>query len=101
MTPATMVSASRRRPGCREVPLADALDDHGHALATAHAHRLETDGRIEGLQVVDERRHDAGTGHPEGMAEGDGAAVGVELVLDVDSQLVAHGEHLGGERLVE
>src|SRR5207237_1860372 len=74
-TPSASVRTSRRRPASRSV---QSLDDHGHALAAADAHRLETDRLVEGLEVVDERRHDAGAGHAEGGAEGDGAAVRVE-----------------------
>src|SRR5690606_12662837 len=48
---------------------AQALDQHGHALAAADAQRLEPDGLVEGLQVVEQRRHDAGAGHAERVAE--------------------------------
>src|SRR5438270_2556515 len=98
-TPRASVRTSRGRPACSW--LADALDDHGHALTAADAHGFETHGLVERLQVVDQRRHDAGAGHAEGVPEGDGAAVGIELVVDADAELVAHGQHLGGERLVE
>src|SRR5919107_4530263 len=64
------------------------LHEHGHALAAADAHRLEADGLVERLQVVQQRGHDAGAGLPERVTEGDGPAVGVELRLDVDAELV-------------
>src|SRR3954447_15827911 len=57
--------------------LAQALDDHRLALAARDAHGLETDRAVEGVQVVEQRGHDANAGHPERMAEGDRAAVRV------------------------
>src|SRR3954453_23549793 len=45
----------------QEADLGEALDDHGHALAAADAHRLEPVGLVERLQVVDEGGHDGGT----------------------------------------
>src|SRR5207248_5433417 len=77
------------------------LDDHGHALAAADAHGLETDGLVQRLQVVDEGGHDAGPGLAERVAQRDGAAVRVELAVDVDADLVAHRQHLSRERLVQ
>src|SRR5437764_14223532 len=62
-TPRATVRTSRRRLGSRS--LADALDDHGHALTAADAHGLETDVLVERLQVVDEGGHDPGAGHAE------------------------------------
>ena len=47
-----------------------------------------------------QRGHDAGAGHAERVAEGDGAAVDVELVPR-DAELVADGHDLRGERLVD
>src|SRR5437764_1294297 len=67
-TPRATVRTSRRRLGSRS--LADALDDHGHALTAADAHGLETDVLVERLQVVDEGGHDPGAGHAERVAEG-------------------------------
>src|SRR5207248_2704803 len=98
-TPRAIVRTSRRRLGSSS--LADAFDDHGHALTAADAHGLESDVLVERLEVVDERRHDAGAGHTERVAQGDSAAVGVELVVDADAELVADREHLGREGLVE
>ena len=55
-------------PDCRRgrAPLAEALDDHGHALTAADAHRLEAEGLVLVLEGVDQRGHDAGAGHAEG-----------------------------------
>ena len=87
--------------GCRSaVSLGEALDDHRHALAATDAHRLEADGAAGVLEAVEQRGHDAGAGHAERVAEGDGAAVDVQLVV-ADAELAGGGHHLGGERLVD
>src|SRR5437764_1211726 len=81
---------------------AEALDHHGHALAAADAHRLEPELLVVVLQRVDERRRDPRTGHAEGVADGDGAAVDIELVAEwVDADLARRRDDLGGERLVD
>ncbi len=59
---------------------AEAFDDHRQALAAADAHRLEPVAAVGGLQTVDEGGHDPGAGLAERVAEGDGAAVHVELI---------------------
>ena len=51
-------------------------------------------------QLADEGGGEAGAGAAEGVAEGDRAAVDVELLL-VDAELAGAGEDLGGEGLVE
>ena len=43
---------------------------------------------------------DAGAGHAEGVADGDGAAVDVQAV-HVDAEVAVRGDHLGGEGLVD
>ena len=53
-------------------------------------------------QVVEQRVHDPRAGHPVGMAEGDRAAVRVQLVAErVDAELAADGKYLRRERLVQ
>src|SRR4051794_38444383 len=79
---------------------AEALDDHGHALATAAAHRLQAELLVVELEAVDQRAGDAGAGHAEGVAHGDGAAVHVQLVL-VDAEVAGGRDDLRGERLVD
>src|SRR5438445_8157016 len=82
--------------------LVDALDDHGQALASADAHRLDADGLAQRLQIVDERRHDPCTGLTERVTERDRATVRVQLVRErVDADVVAHRKHLSGERFVQ
>src|ERR671916_803909 len=60
---------------------AEAFEDDRHALTAADAHGLEPETRVAGLQAVDQRGHDAGAGGAEGVAERDGAAMDVELVV--------------------
>ena len=51
-------------------------------------------------QAVDQGGHDAGAGHAERVADGDGAAVDVELVPR-DAEVLGRRDDLGGERLVD
>src|SRR4029450_4147553 len=60
--------------------LVKALDDHRLSLAAGDAHRLQPNLVIVCLHRVQQRAHDAGAGHPEGVAQGDRPAVGVELL---------------------
>src|SRR5262249_60768485 len=76
------------------------FDDASGALAACDTHRLKTPLLVIGEEVVDQRRHDARPGTAKRVAEGDGAAVRVEL-LGVDAQFADYGEGLGGEGLVE
>src|SRR5690349_19404400 len=57
--------------------LAEPLDDHGHALAAADAHRLQADGHVPLDQSVEQGVGDARAGHAEGVPHGDRAAVDV------------------------
>src|SRR5579884_379532 len=85
-TPAPLVSSW---PSCAAARyrLRQPLDDHGHALTATHAHRLETEPLVLVLEGVQEGGHDARPGHAEGVAEGDGTALHVELVPR-DTQLL-------------
>src|SRR5215208_4760486 len=76
------------------------LHDHRLPHPAGDAHRLEADRAVEGVEVVEQRGHDARAGHPERVAESDRAAERVEL-LRVDAPLVAARHDLGGEGLVE
>src|SRR4051794_1315443 len=74
---------------------ADALDEHRHALPAADAHRLEADGAVERLEIVEQRPHDPRAGHAVRVAERDRAAVRIQLVAErVDAELAAHRQHL-------
>jgi hypothetical protein len=83
----SMISLLLVAPLTAAYGLIEALDDHGHALAAADAHRLDAERLVGLLEAVDQRGHDAGAGHAERVAEGDGAAVHVELVPGMPSCL--------------
>src|SRR5437588_739403 len=101
----------RQRPACgrsryrrRSQPrtLAEAFDDHRHSLAAAYAHRFEADGLVLAGEAVQERAQDADAGHAEGMAQGDRATVGIELVAErIDAQFARRGNDLGRKGFVD
>src|SRR6266542_3524823 len=77
-----------------------ALQGHGHAHAAGDAQRSQSE-RIALLpHLVRAGEHDPGSGHPDGVSQGDGAAVRVQPVV-VELELAVAGEHLGGEGLVQ
>ena len=51
-----------------------------------------------GLEFVEHLNGELGSGAPERVSEGDGAAVHVDLVL-VESEFIAHGHALAGKKL--
>src|SRR5438105_15802275 len=63
-----------------ERALVQPLHDHGHSLAAGDAHGLQADLLVVALQVVQQRCHDARSGHAEAMTGSDRAAVRVELL---------------------
>src|SRR4051812_14227040 len=75
---------------------AQALEDHGHALAAADAHGLEAELLVPALQAVEQRRGDPRTGGAERVAQRDRAAVDVEPV-EVDAQVLVRRDDLGRE----
>src|SRR4051812_28107151 len=56
-------------------------DDQGVALAAATAERGRADPATTTLQLEGEGEHDPGPGHADGVAEGDRAAVHVDLLV--------------------
>src|SRR3954470_24352657 len=89
-------------PAERSVVLAEALQHHGHALATTDAHGLATELLVVVLQRVDERRRDARARHAERVADRDRATVDVELVAErVDADLTRRRDDLRCESLVD
>ena len=58
---------------------AEALDDGGVGHAAALAHRLQAVAAAGALELVEQRGHQPGAGAAERVAEGDGAAVDVDL----------------------
>src|SRR5205823_9429018 len=66
----------------------------------ADAHGGQPEAALAALELVQERCREAGAATPERMAERDGAAVDVELLLR-DLEGTGTGEHLASERLVD
>ena len=58
----------------------EALDEHRLAHPAGDAHRLDPVAAVDGVEAVEQRRHDPRAGHAERVAEGDRAAERVELV---------------------
>src|SRR4051794_39609790 len=69
---------ARSTPG-QDVTVLQALDDRGVGHAAALAHRLQAVTAAGALELVEQRRHEAGAGAAERVAERDGAAVHVDL----------------------
>ena len=70
-------SIARAAPGS---PLIHPFDDRGDALADTDAHGGEAEAAAAFFHFVNKRRHDPGAAAAQRVAEGDGAAVDVELV---------------------
>src|SRR4051812_45087293 len=80
--------------------LGQALDDGGVGLAAALAHRLQPVAAAGALELVQQRRHQPGTGRAERVAERDRAAVDVDLG-QVGAGLLLPREHHRREGLVD
>src|ERR1044072_5366239 len=80
--------------------ISDAFEDRRQALADADAHRRDPVLAAAAAQLTDQGGGEASAGAAERVAEGDRAAVDVELLF-VDAELAGAGEHLRGEGLVE
>src|SRR5438046_913855 len=76
------------------------FDQQGDARATTDAGRGDTEPAARAPELARERDREPHAGRPERMADGDGAAVDVELCL-VDADLARASDHLGAERLVD
>lgn len=74
--------------------------DGSHAHTRADAHARNTNLLTAALQLVQQRADLAGAGAAERVAEGDGAALRVDLLLG-DAELVGAPEALAGEGLVD
>ena len=78
------------------------LQHHRDALADADAHGAEGVAGLRALQLVDGGGGKAGAAGAEWMADGDGAAVGVDAGIGVvQPKLPRHRQRLGGESFVE
>src|SRR4051794_20685771 len=80
-----------RRPNC----LGEALDDGDVGLAAAFAHGLKAVAAAGALELVEQRGHQADAGGTQGVAQGDGAAVDVDLG-QVGAGLFLPRQHDGG-----
>src|SRR5215207_2275763 len=78
----------------------DPLEGDGHALAAGDAEGGQPAAGALALELVDDGPDDAGAGHADRVAEGDGAAVDVGP-LPVELELAVAGQDLGRERLVD
>src|SRR5688572_11998569 len=75
----------------RSVLRCKGLYDHGDALAAADARRGQAVALLAAAQLVEQRQHEPRARRAERVAEGDRAAVHVQLRL-VDAELLRHGE---------
>src|SRR5690606_23737605 len=75
------------------------LDDGDVGLAAALAHGLQAVAAAGAFELVEQRGHEAGTGGAERVAERDGPAVDVDLLVR-DADLLHPREHDRRERLV-
>src|SRR5258707_15340943 len=85
-----------RRPSFSSYP----LDHRSGAHAAADTQRHQSGVEVAPLELVDHRPQDHRAGGTERMAEGDGAAVDVDL-LRVELEGLHVAEHDRGERLVD
>src|SRR5205085_10819329 len=77
-----------------------ALDDGHVGLSSAFAHGLQAVPPTGALELVQERRHEAGAGGTERVPERDRAAVDVHL-RGVGPCVLHPGKHDGRKRLVD
>src|SRR5918998_4189663 len=89
-----------RMAGDRSPARSQALDDRDVGLAAALAHRLQAVAAAGAFELGEQGGHQAGAGGAERVAEGDRAAVHVDLG-EVGPGLPGPGEHHRGERLVD
>src|SRR3546814_2167968 len=78
------------------------LDHHRDALANADAHGGESVAAAGAVEFFGGGEDEAGAGHAEGVAQRDGAAVGVHILCVVgEAELAQDREALGGEGFVQ
>ncbi len=76
------------------------LEDRGHALSRAYALRGQSVTHITALQFLADRRPQPVSGCSDGMADAQGPAVDVHLLLGHPKILKA-GDNLAGKGLIE
>src|SRR3546814_12615227 len=78
------------------------LDHHRDALANADAHGGESVAAAGAVEFFGGGEDEAGAGHAEGVAQRDGAAIGVHVLRIVgEAEAEEDPEGLGGEGFVE
>src|SRR6516165_6219818 len=78
----------------------EALDDRDVGRAAALAHRLQPIAAADALELVEHGGEQLGPGGAQGMAEGDRASVGVDL-LGIGLDLLEPSQHNWRERLID
>src|SRR6266508_6477755 len=78
----------------------DVLDEQRDALAAADAGGGDAVAQPRALELAREREREPHAGRAQGMADGDGAAVDVELGL-VDAEFAHARHHLRAEGFVD
>src|SRR5579872_6008506 len=97
VAPSTRTSRSRAA-----IALPERLEDRGHPLPAADAHRLEAEARVAPAQLAQQGGEDTRAGGADGVPERDARAVHVDTLEPVRQlPLAQHRERLRGERLVE
>src|SRR6266581_3638928 len=81
-------------------PPSRAFEGHGHAHAARDAQRGQAQRVALLPHLVGAGEDDAGSGHADGVAEGDGPSVRIEAVV-VELELAVAGQDLGGEGFVQ
>src|SRR5207237_10761011 len=99
-TTTAMSSLNSRAATSRPSGLPEPLDEGGVGHAAALAHGLEAPAAAAAFELAHERGEQPGTRATEGVAEGDGTAVDVDLV-HVGVVLLLPGQHHRGEGLVD
>src|SRR5690554_4005469 len=96
-------NADNRAPCGRSVPWGlYPLDEHGDTLAYTYTHGAQGVAAAGALQLQGGGHQQAGAGHAQRVAQGDGAAVGVDPgVVVLDAQLTHDREALCGEGFVQ
>jgi hypothetical protein len=74
-------AASEESPEAREGISASGFEEARGAHAAADAHGHDAVAPAAAAELVEDRRGELRAGAPEGVAEGDGAAVDVELLV--------------------
>src|SRR5206468_12838380 len=94
--PVTTASRAMFRPPYRVLFVRSALDAERDAHAAADAERGQPLVQVALLHLVQQRDEHAGAGRPDRVADGDGAAIDVDLG-GVPSEVLVDGAGLGGE----